>query len=276
MILKLPGKVRNLILIAMVFVLGACAGSEDPSGDGGDNGSEMMKETSVKDVVPSSGCGMPAFANAGAWERQPDLKIDGRTRRWHVRLPNNYDPDRAYPLIFKFHGCGGKDNNTPIERVSGSDAIHVRGESVAKCWNDLATGTVTNNTESFDGWIATILACKRANIFRGLGSIAGADWVHINKLDAPQCSEGNVARMFISDVDDRGSNRWDNHKSAQARLVERNSCTPNSEVAVAPSPCVRFQGCGDFPVQRCITKGNGHGRQDSYAPGAFWTFFSEL
>ncbi len=270
---------------------------------------EMDTPSPVKDLsvtAPSKGCGMPAFAQTGKWVKQPSLDINGKKRNWHVRFPNNYDANRAYPLTFMFHGCGSKTNNSPMEKAAGNDAIHVRGESVEKCWNDLAKGNVTNKTESFDlpfidamlaqmqamscvdknsvfgvgyssgGWIATILACKRANVFRALGSIAGADWVHINKLDEPQCSEGKVARMFISDTGDTGSNRWGNHKSAEARLVERNNCTVGSEVKVDTASCVRFQGCGDHPIQRCITSGNGHGRQDGYAPKAFWTFFSEL
>lgn len=279
---------------------------ESTGGESGIGGTPELPEIDIHTVIPSAGCGQDAFAAEGDWIDQPALDINGQQRSWAVRFPDNYERDRAYPITFEFHGCGSKTNNVPMENVAGSEAIHVRGASIANCWHDLATGEVTNDTESVDlaffdamlgemkerscvdenrvfgvgyssgAWLITIMACKRADAFRAVGTIAGADWVHMNDLDAPTCAEGNVAQMYISDTGDTGSNRWANHVSAQDRLVAANACAPGSEVQVEPSPCVRFQDCGDYPVQRCITSGNGHGRQDGYAPGAFWSFFSEF
>lgn len=280
--------------------------SQSTGGLDGTGGLEPAPTPDVNDVIPSQGCGAMPSDPKGSWVDQPMLDIDGKQRSWAIRLPTNYDPNRAYPITFEFHGCGSKTNNVPMENAAGDEAIHVRGASIDKCWHDLATGNVDDSTESVDlaffdamldevkqstcidenrvfgvgyssgAWLMTIMACKRRDTLRALGTIAGADWVHINNLGPPVCSDGHVAQMYISDTGDTGSNRWDNHKSAQARLVEANGCAPDSEVAVAPAPCVRFQGCGDYPVQRCITSGNGHGRQDGYAPGAFWSFFSEF
>ena len=47
-------------------------------------------------------------------------------------------------------------------------------------------------------------------------------------------------------------------------------------MSVEPSPCERYQDCGDYPVQQCLTTGQNHGRQDGFAPEAFWGFFSEF
>lgn len=284
--------------------LASTGGSSETGGTPGVGGTVDVVD--IHAVAPSSGCGTEAFATEGSWVNQPDIDIDGQPRSWAVRFPDNYNPQRAYPIIFEFHGCGSKTNNVPMENVAGSDAIHVRGASIGSCWHDLATGEVNDDTESVDlpffdamlgamkenacidenrifgvgyssgAWLITIMACKRADTFRAVGTVAGADWVHMNGLGPPSCSEGNVAQMYISDTDDTGSNRWENHVSAQDRLVEANGCTPESETPIDPSPCVRFQDCGDFPVQRCRTSGSGHGRQDGYAPGAFWSFFSEF
>ncbi|MDZ7923574.1 MAG: hypothetical protein U5M23_05850 [Marinagarivorans sp.] len=72
---------------------------------------DKMDPLGLKAIVRSKGCGMPASSAKGQWVQQPTLKIGNRNRNWHVRLPDNYDPNRAYPLTFEFHGCGSKTNN---------------------------------------------------------------------------------------------------------------------------------------------------------------------
>ncbi len=288
-------------------------GDAGAGGDGGTGGAESVAgsgatdepEPSVNDVAPSVGCGQAAFAALGSWENQPALAIEGQQRNWAVRLPEGYDPDRAYPVNFLFHGCGGKTNNVPMENVAGADAIHVRGASVADCWNDLATGAVDNDTVSFDlpfveamiaqikesacvdenrlfgvgyssgAWLVTHIACKMPGPFRALGTVAGEDWAFVRRLDTPECAEGNVAQMYIQDQADP-NNQWNDHKSAMDRLVAANGCTPDSAMPVEPSPCQRFEGCGDYPLQYCLSSGKGHDRRDDFAPRAFWDFFSEI
>ncbi len=283
------------------------AGGNDDGGMVGNGGNENtpLTEPSINDVVPSIGCGKPAFADEGRWEDQQALEIEGRQRNWAVRFPDGYDPARAYPVNFLFHGCGEKTNNVPMENVAGSDAIHVRGASVESCWNDLATGQVNDDTVSYDlpfvqamidrikaeacvdehrlfgvgyssgAWLVTHLACKLPGPFRAFGSVAGEDWAYVRNLNTPECEEGNVAQMYIQDLGDP-NNQWDDHKSAMQRLVATNGCTPDSAVSVDPSPCERFQGCDDYPVQYCLSMGQGHDRRDDFAPQAFWDFFSEL
>src|SRR5690606_24133515 len=67
---------------------------------------EVVEEPDLNSVIPSAGCGMSAFAAEGAWTDQPALDIDGKQRNWAVRFPSGYDPNRAYPITFEFHGCG--------------------------------------------------------------------------------------------------------------------------------------------------------------------------
>jgi poly(3-hydroxybutyrate) depolymerase len=287
--------------------VGAMAGTGGAAGSGGMAVTEpdVSIEPDVNGVLPSAGCGMPAFAGEGNWEDQPALDIDGRQRGWAVRFPPGYDPERAYPINLLFHGCGSKTNNVPMESVAGNDAIHVRGASVENCWNDLATGQVDNDTVSYDlpfiqamidqmkasacvdenrvwgvgyssgAWLLTHVACKLPAAFRAVGTVAGEDWAFVRNLDTPECGEGNVAQMYIQDLGDP-NNQWDDHKSAMARLVEANGCTPDSAMPAEPSPCERFQDCGDHPVQYCLSTGRGHDRRDDFAPQAFWDFFNEL
>ena len=288
-----------------VAATGGAASSGGADGTGGIDGTGGALVEEVDAVVPSAGCGMNALSAEGSWVDQPAMDIDGRQRSWAVRFPVGYDPNRAYPLTLLFHGCGSKTNNVPMENVAGSDTILVRGASVENCWNDLATGSVDNDTESYDlpfieamidemkasscvdenhvfgvgyssgAWLLTHVACKLPSAFRALGTVAGEDWVHVRNLDPPQCGEGNVAQMYIQDLGDP-NNQWDDHKSAKDRLLAANGCSPNLAMSVEPSPCEFYQGCGDYPVQQCLSTGEGHGRRDGFAPAAFWGFFSEF
>jgi len=62
----------------------------------------------------SPGCGEdPVSYNDGAWKMkklqfQDQFAVQGEIKRtYQVRLPKNYDKDKAYPLIFKAHGYRG-------------------------------------------------------------------------------------------------------------------------------------------------------------------------
>lgn len=51
----------------------------------------------------SAGCGLPA-GQAGLAESQ--TLVAGKPRTYLLQLPPHYDPSRAYPLVFVFHGAG--------------------------------------------------------------------------------------------------------------------------------------------------------------------------
>ncbi len=244
--------------------------------------------------IGSDGCGMEASQPTGSWVRQPDVNIQGTDREWSIYLPNNYDSNRPYPLVVQLHGCGSGTNNVPVERASGDNAIHVRGTAAQSdaCWN---TSTNGPNLEFFDAmvdgvsalacvdqnrifasgyssgsWLVSVLACLRGDRLRAAGTVAGGEAL----FGKPTCS-GTIAQIFIHDQDDT-ENPWSGHEPEMNRLIAANGCTPENPVAEDPEPCVRYQGCGDNPIKFCPTMGQGHNRQDNYAPAAFWGFFSEF
>jgi hypothetical protein len=61
---------------------------------------------------------------------------------------------------------------------------------------------------------------------------------------------------------------------ARDRQLTQNGCDRSmAAVPQDPSPCVRYPGCpATHPVVWCPTSGQGHNRQDSWAPAAFWNF----
>jgi poly(3-hydroxybutyrate) depolymerase len=258
----------------------------DASTDGADDDSDA--------VGRSAGCGLAVNGQLGSWASQPSLNIGGQQRTWDVLLPNGYDPERAYPMVLEFHGCGGGTNNVPVERAAGDDAIFVRGKSAGDCWDensadspdiaffDAMVETVSemacvDSTRIFatgyssGSWLLSWLGCIRRDKLRALATLTGGDRVPNNY----EC-DGPIAHMFIHDQDDNTNNLRGNQPRID-RVVRLNGCDANSRVPEDPAPCERYQGCDeDYPVKLCLTSGQGHDRQDNFASGAFWGFFSEF
>ncbi|MGK4008509.1 hypothetical protein WMF31_38220 [Sorangium sp. So ce1036] len=277
---------------------GAAGGGGGTSAAGGGGGSSVAGGAGGgggSSATPSAGCGRAASQALNEWVEQPTKSIASVERHWWVRLPENYEPTRAYPVVFMFHGCSSATNNVPMQNVTGDDAILVRGAGVSDgiCWDassdgpDLAffdqmLGDVLANTcadmsrvfaagYSSGAWLINMLACKRGDRLRAAGTVAGGT------PGRPSGCVGQVARIFIHDVDDT-SNRIESNHAERDRLLELNHCDAGSApVPEDPAPCARYQGCDEgYPVIWCETSGKGHDRQDALAPGAFWSLFSEL
>ena len=72
---------------------------------------------------PAGGCGK----DPGMPDVAPQtLMVDGMERQYILALPANYDPDKAYPLVFAWHGRGGDGALGII-----SNAIGGRGAGVS-------------------------------------------------------------------------------------------------------------------------------------------------
>jgi poly(3-hydroxybutyrate) depolymerase len=243
-------------------------------------------------AVGSVGCGMSSSLATGAWVEQT-LDVAGTARTYFVWLPDGYDPTRAYPVIYQFHGCADyrEWNNPPIERESGADAILVRGRAVGPCWDTSATGP---DVAFFDALVAHMeasfcadparrfvtgyssgafmshrLACVRGDLIRGVATIAGG---HTRRMCA-----GQVAALLIHDRDD-GVVNISSSRDTRDALLSVNGCNADApRTPTAYAPCERYAGCDDgFPVVWCETSGRGHSRQDELAAPAFWDFFSSL
>jgi poly(3-hydroxybutyrate) depolymerase len=241
--------------------------------------------------VPTAGCGTPATGPFEQWI-EGALDVAGTMRRWWVRLPDNYDAQRAYPVVFLFHGCGNETNNVPMQNVIGDAAILVRGVAVEECWD---TQRDTADVAFFDAmvqavsqshcvdssrlfaagyssgsWLINLLECVRGDVLRAAGSVAGGTPYQ------PECV-GTVARIFVHDQND-DENQIAGNIPERDRLLELNMCdTAAQPVAEDPAPCVRYQGCDpEHPVIWCATSGQGHDRQDDLAATAFWGLFTEF
>jgi poly(3-hydroxybutyrate) depolymerase len=271
-------------------------GDADADGDvdtGPEAGADADAGTDAA-VPPSPGCGLAATLAAATWTER-SISVGGAARSYFVWLPEAYDPFRPYPVVYQLHGCSGsatrEDNNVPVQRESGAEAIHVRGRAAADCWDAAADGP---DVAFFDAMVAAVeaelcadperrfvtgyssgsfmahqLACLRGAELRAVATIAGGQ--------AGRSCTGDPAALLIHDDTD-GTVGIDASLRARDDHRTRNGCDPEAApVPFDPDPCVAYVGCDPrLPVVWCQTTGQGHSRQDDLAAPAFWRFLSSL
>jgi poly(3-hydroxybutyrate) depolymerase len=268
------------------------ASTSDADSEGG---SGVDGSTSGGGPVGSAGCGLAASDPSVQWSSHT-IDVGGVLREYWVWLPSPYDPQRAYPVVYQFHGCSdGEDrwnNNPPVQDQSGADAIHIRGKAVQSCWD--SGSPESPDVAFFDALVGEVeatwcadaerrfatgyssgsfmthrLGCARGDMLRGVATIAGGQG------DA-DCT-GPVAALLIHDSNDSVVD-ISASVSARAEHLARNGCDVEAPTtAVEPAPCQAYAGCDEgLPVVWCETSGQDHSRQDGLAAPAFWGFLSAL
>jgi poly(3-hydroxybutyrate) depolymerase len=219
-------------------------------------------------------------------------------RIYWVRLPTNYDADRAYPTALLGPGCGsGGESPIPLQMASMDDAILIGlNGAIGNCFNHDAADTP--DLQYFDAtlaaveatlcvdparvfvagfssgsWLTSYLGCARGNVIRAQGSIAGG------LPPVPTCT-GPIAAMYVADTDDT-KNTVDTVKMAVDHARTLDGCGDETEPYDfgVPSPCVQYKGCmPGYPVVWCVTSGVGHADSSTtkISTVGFWHFWSTL
>ena len=148
---------------------------------------------------PSTGCGAlqqnTLLKHTGNFMPRTIQVLD-QARRYHLRVPSDYDPSRAYSLIFRWHGAGGNglSGGLNIEYSAKNDAIIVSADGMNNVW-DVKTGSADlaffdnmlqtissqyciDNKRIFSygfsvgGSFSNLLACERSDVLRASAAVA--------------------------------------------------------------------------------------------------------
>lgn len=259
----------------VVLLIGSCATHNAP-------------EVSVANPASySTGCGIK---HIGSNTFKPaHTTIQDQARTYHLRVPSSYTPERAYPLIFLFHGFGGNglSGGLGIDQFAKGNALIVSADGINQQWNQ---STTENDLLLFDSMLETIsaqycvdtkrvfsygfsmggnftnlLACERGDVLRATASIAG--WPR------GEVCKGKVAAWFLHDSDDKAINIAQG-VAARDKAIAINGCS--QETIELENGCLQYQGCEDAPVVWCQTSGYGHDIRGDFAPRVVWKFFQQF
>jgi polyhydroxybutyrate depolymerase len=241
-------------------------------------------------LARSEGCGKSA-TGAGVYVRGK-FTIAGKSRDSFVRLPSDYDSNRAYPLLFQFHGSGGvaPGNGLGIEVPADKDAVIITPQGIGGLWQLGATGEDVGLFDALyadamarfcidqrrvfvmgfsrGGGMTNMLGCVRGDRVRAVGPLAS--W-HPARMGS---CVGQPAAWFVHATND-GVVPLPMGTRALAYFIASSHCTANTETIV-PAQCKANVGCDlGAEVVFCEISGD-HGAPIEWEVPAMWNFFERL
>ncbi|KAK4154128.1 putative feruloyl esterase C [Chaetomidium leptoderma] len=221
-------------------------GSCNPSNGGGSPAPTTTPAPSTGGTK-SPGCGKNPLASGTR-----SVNVNGKNRQYIIRVPNGYDSNKAYKLIFGFHWRGGSMNDVAsggtdkeawayygMQRVGQESAILVAPHGLNGGWGnaggediafvdamiaDIEAGLCVDQGQryaigfSWGGAMSYSIACSRAKVFRGVAVISGGV--------LSGCSGGGdpIAYMGIHGVSDNVLG-IDGGRGLRDKFVANNGCT---------------------------------------------------
>ena len=285
--------------LLVVLVLASVACSDD--GASGVDAGSGAGDAPASDAPVTPGCGQ---AGAATGVGTATISVAGVERSYIRVVPASYDPQRAYPVIFAWHGRTGTAaiarQYFQIEAAAGADAIIVypQGLSVSAEPNDTGweltangrdvalfdalqaalaatycTGRTYSMGHSFGGYMSNTLACYRGgtgpDAVRAIASIAGGG-------PFGACPGGPVSALLIHGTGDQVVPLAQGEGSRDTWRAKA-GCAATS-TAITPAPCVAYDGCAGGDVVRWCphaeAANGGHGWPSFAAPAA-WALFQD-
>ena len=263
-------------------------------------------------AAASAGCGKaPTLSNGNH-----TIQSSGKNRNYILRLPDGYDRNHQYRLIFGYHWLGGTANDVNsggsdganwsyygLMRLANNSAIFVAPQGISNGWANSGGEDVTFTDDmirqleadlcvdttqrfalgfSYGGGMSNALACARATVFRAVAVYSGAQ--------LSGCSGGTqpIAYMGIHGIGDTVLN-ISQGRALRDRFVRNNGCTsqnpPEPSAGSRTHILTAYSGCrAGYPVVWAAFDG-GHtpGPIDgggegwrTWTSGEVWRFFTQF
>ena len=265
------------------------------AGDGGTAGMTTAGSGGSGGVAPGTGCGATPLESGRA-----SIDVSGTMREYILKLPDDYDANKPYRLIFGWHWRGGVANDVAsgniiggpyygLESRANGSAIFVAPEGIDMGWantngRDIAflhamldlfnsklcidQARIFSTGFSYGGMMSDAIGCEMADVFRAIAPNSGAFY--------SGCKEANdhpIATLVMHGDNDTVVPLADGQETRDF-FLERNGCGTTT-TPVDPSPCVTYSGCTEgYPVEYCEFSG-GHMPWSS-APNTVWNFFDQF
>jgi len=203
-----------------------------------------------RDVLASNspGCGKTSSLTSGT----KSITVNGKNRQYIIRVPNGYDKNKPYMIMFAFHWVGGTMNDVAgggsdgaawsyygQQRMANEAAILVAPQGLNNGWGnsggediafvDAMRQSIENELcvnqgqrfalgFSYGGAMSFSIACSRAKDFRAVAVISGGQ--------LSGCSGGTdpIAYLGIHGVSD-GTLNIAGGRTMRDKFVANNGCT---------------------------------------------------
>lgn len=256
-------------------------------------------------AVPAAvtgGCGRPAALATGTHT----VTSGGQSRTFRLDVPSGYDPDRPYRLVVGLHWWHGTAADVVnqgfygLKPLAGTSTVFVAPQGIDNAWpntggQDVAfvdevlrrvEGALCIDTTqrfatgfSYGGGMSNALACARADVFRAVAVLNGAQ--------LSGCAGGTQPIAYLGShgvVDDVLN--ISQGRALRDRALRNNGCTAQQATEPAAGSGTHTRTaytCRDgYPVV-WLASDSGHqwdardrGQQQSWVPGEVWRFFSSL
>jgi poly(3-hydroxybutyrate) depolymerase len=255
----------------------------------------------------SAGCSQAPRLNSGTHR----VTINGKQREYIVRLPENYDNNRAYSVIFTFHALGGSAQQIAnggggtlpyygLPPLANNQAIFISpnglnsgwanqgGEDIAFVDSMMATidsGLCVETSLrfatgfSYGGAMSYSLACSRPDKIRAVSVLSSGV--------LSGCNGGNSPVAYYAQHGTRDSVLSINGgRQMRDKFLTNNRCTRVNEPQPGQggrSTKAVYQGCTPgYPVTWVVFDGDHNpsqtdpGSSTPFAPGNTWEFFRQF
>jgi len=247
--------------------------------------------------IGSAGC----IDGAGIPEGENTFMLEGLSRKFIMRLPQNYSADKAWPIVFALHGNGGNTSywdgtsgDRNIREVLKDDAILIVAEAIDGQWRDYDADASTwpARIDSELLYFDTILTQAKNNLcinesaiftmgFSGGGSFSGV--LGCRRTDIRAMAVGGSV-IYFDEADCVGKPAAWITIGTQELVAGREQfrdffrdlggCDATA-TATDPAPCTAYDSCdATSPVHYCQHP-DGHIWPD-FGSQAMWDFFSQF
>jgi polyhydroxybutyrate depolymerase len=236
-----------------------------------DGGTPQQNPDAQTAALPPPRAGALASAPCGTGLAKPDgpqlITVNGKTRRFQVRVPTTYDGRYPFPVIFAFHGANESsdqwDRGLFFRKDLGEhavlalpDAYDPTMQSIKSSWSrdvpdDIAffdavvawlkthacfdTTRIFATGHSSGASFTNILGCQRGDVLRGIAPVAGG------LKNATNC-KGEVA-AWVAHGDEDPMVLPSSGMQARDFWLERNGCTKSGPTPTETPSCVAYSGC---------------------------------
>ena len=262
-------------------------------------------------TAPSAGCGKAA----GLMNGRQGISVSGTMREFILKLPNNYDMNKPYRLVFGWHWLGGSAQNVASQNYYGlvspsaDTAIFVAPEGTSQgggqggslgWWNSggsdieflkalltsfranlcIDENRIFSTGFSFGGMFSFSSGCSPNGMMRAIAPMAG-------NAQVSRCESGSrpVATMGFHGTNDSVVDIGSGRKGRDI-FVQRNGCstqtTPVSpswcdglNTGQQPCSCVQYQGC-QAGYPVIWCEYNGPHQIAPNSSKAIWEFFKQF